>query len=152
MLIQYREGCLIEALKSGEVQAIGHQANCFNTMNSGVARAIREQLPEAYEADCRTPRGSLTKLGSVSVGFTEFGPVFNLYGQHAYGRDGKQYTDYDALEHALDKMAQMLWTSEFQGKIGFPKLGCGLGGGDWSVVSEMISQDFPFWEVIVYTK
>ena len=41
MSITYKEGCLIQGFKRGEVQAIGHQANCQNTMGSGVAKAIR---------------------------------------------------------------------------------------------------------------
>ena len=47
-------------------QAIIHQANCQTTMGSGIAKQIREKYPEAFEADCRTTRGDITKLGSFS--------------------------------------------------------------------------------------
>ena len=44
----YVKGNLIEALKSGSVQAIAHQANCFNTMGSGVALAIKNAFPKVF--------------------------------------------------------------------------------------------------------
>ena len=85
MPITYKNGCLIEGFKAGEVRAIAHQANCFNTMGSGVAKALREAFPEIYEADCQTEKGSRDKLGSLSWTFNEHGMMFNLYGQYKYG-------------------------------------------------------------------
>ncbi len=50
----------------GGAQGIIHQANCQNTMGSGIAREIRARYPEAYEVDCKTIAGDYKKLGTFS--------------------------------------------------------------------------------------
>lgn len=157
MSLRYKVGDLCEALKSGEVGAIGHQANCFNTMNSGVAKAIRLAFPDAYKADCETSKGDKEKLGSLSVGWNRdehgniAGLIYNLYGQYNYGYDSKGYTNYDALRNALEEMHSDLLTSGIR-KIGFPKIGAGLGGGDWDTIVKIIEDTFfaGGFEVTIY--
>ena len=147
MKLKYKVGDLCDALKSGEVGAIGHQANCFNTMNSGVAKAIRLAFPDAYTADCETVKGDKEKLGGLSVGWDRddngdmAGLIYNLYGQYNYGYDSKGYTDYDALRSALEEMHFDLLPIEIR-KIGFPKIGAGLGGGDWDIIARIIEDTF----------
>lgn len=158
-MIEYKEGCLVKAFKRGEVQAIAHQANCFNTMGSGVAKAIRAEWPDVYEADCQTVKGDRDKLGTLSwcPVVTDgrrkdgHGPVFNLYGQYNYGYDAKQYTDLEALESAMGVMARFCRVMNIT-KIGLPKLGCGLAGANWDDVAEIIERQLGQFEVIVYIK
>lgn len=138
--LTYKKGCLIEAAKSGRLSAIAHQANCFNTMKSGIAPLIAAYCPEAYEADQKTEKGNKSKLGTFTYGFSSNGVmVWNLYGQYNYGRvPGVVYTNYDALFQALSKMGAWLYNSSGPNTIGLPKLGCGLAGGDWQVVEQII--------------
>lgn len=159
MSLQYKEGCLIDALASGEVQAIGHQANCFHTMNSGVAKAIRQAYPGAYDADVeQTVKGDLGKMGNFSIYQVRDGEgnpgglIYNLYGQYNYGYDSKGYTNYEALESAMWGMRNDLLTGNNLRRIGFPKIGSGLGGGDWRTIEEIISVVFDGFEVTVYLK
>lgn len=131
-MIEYRKGCVVEAFKTGEYIAILHQANCFNTMNSGVAKAIREEFPTAYVADCQTTRADVSKLGGFTYAVIESlaGVVVNLYGQYNYGRDGRKYTQVDYLEKAMERARNSL----LKGKnlsVCIPRIGCGLGGADW---------------------
>ena len=145
--LTYKVGDLCEALRTGEVETIGHQANCFNTMNSGVAKAIRTAFPDAYVADCETVKGDRGKLGKLSLGWDTdengdiAGTVYNLYGQYNYGYDSKGYTDYDALRSALEAMHFDLLPIEKR-KVGFPKIGAGLGGGDWDTIAQIIEDTF----------
>lgn len=153
MGIVYKKGCLIEGFKSGEVRVIGHQANCQNTMNSGVAKAIRLAFPEAYEADCGTVRGDYSKLGGISTCINNNGIIVNIYGQYNYGYDGIRYTDYEALESGFNHMIDMLTYIEYQGKIGLPKLGCDRGGGDWNIVEGLIKETLAEkHDVIIYVR
>jgi O-acetyl-ADP-ribose deacetylase (regulator of RNase III) len=149
--MRYRQGDLIQALKNGEVGVIAHQANCMNTMGSGVAKAIRENFPEAYAADCETERGDADKLGNYTFAENEHGLIFNLYGQYNYGRDGAHYTQLASLEEALENMAIYLTDIGYKGKVGIPKLGCGLGGADWNQVARVVSRALDNFEVIVYS-
>ena len=160
-MITYKVGDLIEALKTGEVNAIGHQANCFCTMNSGVAKAIKLNFKDAWDADQETEKGDRTKLGDSSVGAhyredRDVGLIYNLYGQYNYGYDAAGYTDYDSLEKALISMRDDLLSAthimpEYL-KVGFPKIGAGLGGGDWDTIEAIIKSVFadPEWNVTIY--
>jgi O-acetyl-ADP-ribose deacetylase (regulator of RNase III) len=154
-MLKYKIGDICEALAAGDIDAIGHQANCFNTMNSGVAKAIRTRFPEAYEADCRTTKGDESKFGDLSLATvcTEFGfgIIYNLYGQYNYGYDAKGYTDYSKLEQALTAMRDDLLTARDLRSVGFPKIGAGLGGGDWDTIAEIIDRLFSDeFYVIIY--
>jgi O-acetyl-ADP-ribose deacetylase (regulator of RNase III) len=77
-------------------QAIIHQANCFNTMGSGIACQIRQRYPEAYEADCKTISGDRSKLGKFSWVKTNDGKyhIYNCYSQYQYGRDQRQTSHF----------------------------------------------------------
>lgn len=144
--MKYIVGDICDALEAGDVDAIGHQANCFNTMNSGVAKAIRTRFPEAYEADCKTIKGDIEKFGDLSLAtvVTEFGfgLIYNLYGQYNYGYDAAGYTSYEKLEQALTAMRDDLLTVKSLRCVGFPKIGAGLGGGDWGTIAEIIDRLF----------
>lgn len=149
-MLEYKTGDLIAAFKAGEIGVIAHQSNCFCTMGSGVALSIKKNFPDAYMADCRTVKGDKRKLGTWTSTVTKYGPVFNLYGQFDYGKDGARYTKYEALYSAMNDMARVLRTVNFNGKIGLPKIGCGTAGGNWSIVSMIIEEVLSDWEVIIY--
>lgn len=157
MSLTYKSGCLIEALDTGEVSAIAHSANCFNTMKSGVAKAIVERWPAVAEADQATNKGDPDKLGTLS--FTpvfcddcEIRPVFNLYGQFTYGREkGMIYTDLKALGNALHQMKLFLDSLQIK-RVGLPKLGAGLGGAKWEDVESYIITELAGLDVTIYSK
>lgn len=144
-------GDLVEAFLRGDVNVLGHQANCFNTMGAGIALQIKQKLPQAYAADCATLKGNPHKLGKMSYAVIGKGMVFNLYGQFKFGF-GKTQTDYVALRSALNSMAEKLVDHKHTAKIGLSKLGCGLAGGDWAVVSSMIADVFEGFDVTIYQK
>lgn len=156
-MITYKAGCLIEALDKGEVSAIAHQANCQNTMKSGVAKAIVERWPAVAEADQATKKGDPDKLGTLS--FTpvfcedcEIRPVFNLYGQYTYGREkGVVYTDVKALGNAMAQMKLFLDSIGIK-RVGLPKLGAGLGGAKWEDIESAIETELAGLDVIIYSK
>lgn len=150
-MLKYKVGDLCQALVDCEVSAIGHQANCFNTMNSGVAKAIKMAFPDAWQADQETGKGDIHKFGDSSVGTFyrddhSMGLIYNLYGQYNYGYDAKGYTSYPKLTQALESMRDdLLSATDYHPeyfKVGFPKIGAGLGGGDWDTIAEIINDVF----------
>jgi O-acetyl-ADP-ribose deacetylase (regulator of RNase III) len=130
-----------DLLKS-DCDVIAHQANCQSIMGAGIAKQIRKLYPNAYLADKYDTRHPIDKLGSCSYTKVNGKFIFNLYGQLQPGR-GLQ-TDYESLKNSIIEMMQVL--IQFNGhvydlKIGFPyKIGCGLAGGDWRVVSKLLEQ------------
>ncbi len=137
-------------LLASDCSIIGHQCNCFCTFGAGIARAIREQFPKAYEADLATKRGDRDKMGTFTDYQYEDRHIYNLYGQYGFG-PGRQ-TDYDALEQALTGMAADLAPEAGDRyKIGFPRLGCGLAGGEWSVVEAILERVWKDRQIYVYS-
>ena len=148
-MLKYKVGDLIGAAQEGCLDVIGHQCNCYCTMGSGIAPKIKEAFPEAYEADLETEKGDRDKLGSFSYAKINRWPqsdllVFNLYGQYNYGKG--LHTDYEALRSAISLMSTALSCTKSQNEsgewcIGLPLLGCGLGGGDWKIVEQIIIEE-----------
>jgi len=134
------EGDLIKKAKEGEFDLIAHGCNCFCIMGAGIAEGIRSEFPEAFDADQTTTKGSKEKLGTCSFAKIEREGinliVVNAYTQFDYrGRVVK--VDYDAVRLC------MKWIKEnFEGKrIGLPKIGAGLAGGDWEKISQIIDEE-----------
>ena len=153
MSLKYRVGDLITAASSLEVNVIGHCCNCFNTMKSGIAPLIAKEFPSAYQADQLTRKGDIDKLGRYSLGkhvknegtlFTSTGTLFiyNLYGQYSFGTD-RQHLNYKALRNSLRLMCDDLnfTVRDNPPKIGFPKIGAGLAGGDWNIIEQIIEEE-----------
>lgn len=134
-MVKYLKGDLLE---SG-CDYICHQVNCLGIMGSGIARQIREKWPKVYDvysAHCYET-GKYSLLGDIDiVPLADGNNVINMYSQLDCGYDGKRYTSYDAFDKALHKIKSCVKKNS---TIGFPKnIGCGLGGGDWRIVSAMI--------------
>jgi O-acetyl-ADP-ribose deacetylase (regulator of RNase III) len=135
-----------------DADIIVHQANCFHTMGSGIARVIRENFPEAYEADLKTKKGDKNKLGTFSVAKVEseenprLQRIVNLYSQYDFGRQ-ERHTSYDAMDKGLRHLHNQVieYNQTTQGglnpmrTIAIPwRIGSNLGGGDWKVVRAII--------------
>lgn len=147
-MIEERIGDIFE---QADLDVIAHQANCYCTFGSGIAAVIKEKFPEAYEADCKTKKGDLTKLGTYSTAFIKRENrkfvIANVYGQGGYGNRnyGGRDTNYDALYDGLSLLRDDLVSSNPPRKmiVGLPYgLGSALGGGKWHVVKAIIEDIF----------
>lgn len=134
------QGDLIKKAKEGKFDLIVHGCNCFCTMGAGIAKGIKSEFSGAFDADQATTKGSREKLGTCSFAKIEREGidliVVNAYTQFDYrGRGAK--ADYDAIRSC------MKWIKEnFEGKrIGLPKIGAGLAGGDWEKISQIIDEE-----------
>ena len=87
-----------------------------------------------YQCELFSPEELLGTIDIVNLDDDRI--VVNIYGQLNYGYDGKRYTDYNAFRRALTVFSYL---PPKRATIGFPKnIGCGLGGGDWKVISSII--------------
>ena len=129
-------GNLIDLAAGGRFDVIVHGCNCFGNMGGGIAREISRRYPAALEADRATPRGDRGKLGTTSTAAADGFTIVNAYTQ--YDTTGPQpRVDYDAVGRAFAEVKQ-----RFGGqRIGYPLIGCGLAGGDWAVVGEIIDRE-----------
>ena len=140
-MVKYVKGNLLDS----HCDYICHQVNCQGVMGSGIARQIRDRFPIVYQTYmnrymkwCWDKSEKL--LGTIDVVYVREPNmlVINMYSQDKYGYNGKRYTSYDAFAdalHAIKREVREGYT------IGFPKnIGCGLGGGNWKIISTMIEE------------
>lgn len=119
-----------------------HQVNCQGVMGAGLARQIRVAYPQVYEEYRALCRANPTQLLGLfqPIRITPTFTVANCFAQVNYGRNGL-FTDYAALKKCME--AARLFAETSNGIVRIPyKIGCGLGGGDWNVVYEIIETAF----------
>lgn len=127
---------------------IVHQTNCMGIMGGGLAAQIRQKWPhvnEAYVHHCHIARNERWKLlGTVQfIPVSPYLTVANAFGQlDTSSHAAHCATDYLALGECLRTIRKV-----YDGKlleVYFPyKIGCGLGGGDWDVVLQLLSTFCP---------
>lgn len=133
-------GDLIQLAKNGEFDLIVHGCNCFCTMGAGIAKGIKAAFPAAFEADQATAKGDRGKLGTCTFAVIDRDGtplvVVNAYTQFDYRGSGPK-VDYDAVRSCFR------WIKEqHSGKrIGLPKIGAGLAGGDWARIAGIIEEE-----------
>lgn len=131
------EGDLLELFEKGELDVIAHGCNCRTLMGAGIALQIKKKYPAVFEADGRYALKDMDRLGNYSYMYVRreeagFGLIFNLYTQYNPGKN----LDYAALKLALQKLGNIYKGSD--SKIGLPLIGCGIAGGNWETVQNMI--------------
>lgn len=134
-MIKIIKGDLIKLAKEREFDVICHGCNCFLKMGAGIAKKIKTEFPQAYEADCKTKNGDIRKLGTFSEAYIEEYNliVINAYIQYNYSRF-KNNIDYLKLYECFKNI-----NYKYNGKkIGIPIIGAGLGGGNWDTIYKII--------------
>ncbi|MCY7695340.1 macro domain-containing protein [Bacillus altitudinis] len=150
-MIKTVEGNILDA----EEDIICHQVNCKGVMGAGLAKQIKSKYPNVYKDYkrlCAEQGDDL--LSSVQLITTNDGKtIANLFAQVGYGRKTKQ-TDDDALRSCFEHLKQTVTNPNEENSlhsIAIPYgIGCGLAGGDWTVVREMMEEVLGDCEVTVY--
>lgn len=133
------QGDLIKLALEGHFDVIVHGCNCFHTMGAGAAKQIKDKFPIAYERDLKTPYGSKEKLGTIDYCVIPEGNIFiivNAYTQYTF-ETNKPVVDYNAIRSCFKEIKK-----EFTKlKIGYPRIGAGLAGGDFKIISKIIDEE-----------
>ncbi|MBU1344233.1 MAG: macro domain-containing protein [Proteobacteria bacterium] len=134
------KGDLIQLAQTGRFDIIVHGCNCFCSMGAGIAKLIRDNFPEAYQADLKTGMGEKEKLGTYSLAYIEKnGKIFTIvngYTQYDFSGHGV-LVDYDAVQKLFSRIKKNFATL----RIAYPKIGAGLAKGDWDVISCIINKE-----------
>lgn len=138
--IETRIGNLLDVTEGHIV----HGCNAQGVMGSGVALAVKKKYPEAYidyRKHYETPTGLI--LGKaypfpVSDELT----LWNAITQQEFGTHKRQ-VNYDAVVTCFEQIQEVInkdWHSDILNHIHIPKIGAGLGGGNWDIIHEIIEQ------------
>ncbi len=136
-----------------------HGCNCHGVMGGGIAKAIRSEWSDVYDAYKRHQARVGLRLGDVNFvasasfrgtnvrhhvhEFSEQLPpgviVANAMTQQDFGSDPDVvYVSYDAVEAAFARIAVVARAAELD--VHFPLIGCGLAHGKWPEVDLRIQR------------
>lgn len=141
MIVEEFEGNIITMFNKGKFDAIIQGCNCFCLMRASLAVQIAYHFPMAVIVDNLTKHGDISKMGTYTKVKVKEGYIINAYTQYYPGA----HFEYQALIDVLKKINE-----NFKGKhIGFPEIGCGIGGGDWLIVRKIIDENTPDIKVTI---
>lgn len=160
MEIVYRKGDLLEAPEI----VLAHGCNAQGVMGSGVAKAIRARYPSAYAAyRAQYENHNLgLNLGDVIwVSQSDGKTIANCITQERYGKDGRRYVDYDAVRLCMREInavgfalqqQKRNWWDEVDSffRFAMPKIGAGLGGGNWDEIAKIVEEETIWVQAVVY--
>lgn len=147
MRMQIIQGNLLDCTEGLTI----HGCNAQGVMGSGVAKQLRDKYPQIYPSYVKF----LAQLKSENIpplGNTDFIRISrdlsigSCITQEFYGKDGRKYVDYDAIDEAL--IAVACHNIEI---VNIPYGFCsGLGGGNWGVVQAIIQHRLAHNDVRIY--
>jgi O-acetyl-ADP-ribose deacetylase (regulator of RNase III) len=146
--ISYRIGDATSPCISSPARVIAHVCNDLGAWGAGFTAALDRRWSE--------PRAEYLALGAKqvlgSVQLVRVGPllwVANIVAQRGLpSRGNRRPLSYDALGTGL--WALRTRADELTASVHMPRIGCGLGGGSWDVVSQIVARCLRPLEVYVY--
>lgn len=142
MITKYIKGDITET----ELKYIAHGVNCQNKMGSGVAKALFtkwSRVKSEYHMVSNKCLGRVSLVGYPDV------TIFNCFTQYNYGYDGNKYVNYAAIVNCFTFMKNLIPNIGQDIRLAIPKIGCGLAGGDWNIVEQLINDtvgdDLEIW-------
>jgi O-acetyl-ADP-ribose deacetylase (regulator of RNase III) len=143
MSIEYKTGDATAPAGTGP-KIVVHVCNDIGGWGRGFVLAISRRWPEPerrYRAWHAGEEKQPLALGEVqSVQVTEEIWVANLIGQRDIRTsNGVPPVRYEAIREGLRKVA--LEAKRLGASVHMPRIGCGLAGGDWNLVSQIIESE-----------
>lgn len=143
MITKYIKGDITET----ELRHIAHGVNCQNVMGSGVAKALYTKFPKVKkEYHEYFESFEDVKPGEWFCVSQDGKEIYNLFTQEFYGYDKKRYVNYAAIVECFKELVEF---AEIKEPLAIPKIGCGLAGGDWKFVEQLINDtvgdDLEIW-------
>ena len=145
-MITTKKGDLLHAKE----KIIAHQVNCFGAAG-GLAAAVFDKYPVAEQdyqqlVQRMKPKRLLGK--AILTGQQPDGHIVaNIFGQYHPGADYRP----DALRDALKQLAAIARSQDWSVAIPY-KLSCGICGGDWNEVHEILRQTMRGVDCVIYRR
>lgn len=149
--MNYIKGNLFDS----KADVLCHQVNLYGVMGGGIASELRERYPNVYNRyrnHCDEYKFSESLLGSsliVPKDEKNNQYIANCFCQNDFSRDGC-LTNYEKMRECFINVIN--WMKQNGKKtVAFPyKIGCGIAGGNWSIVLGIIEDVFKDVEVEIW--
>ena len=147
-MIEYRTGNIAN-VTSG---VVAHGCNAQGVMRSGVALAVRNRWPRVFDSYKHFVHYQRPLLGKVDlVKINDDLLVANCITQVLFGREpGIRYVSYVAVTMCFEELRRQLAELNTDYVINIPRVGAGLGGGKWEIISKLIEAAMPNHRIICW--
>lgn len=136
MITRYIKGNILDT----ELSNIAHGVNCQNVMGSGVAKVLADKWPgvkegyhDLFKFQAIPGEDILGTVAQIEI-IDDNKTVWNCFTQLHYLPRNKRNVNYRAIVCCFMQLVE-LGVEE----IAIPKIGCGLAGGDWNIVEQLIN-------------
>jgi O-acetyl-ADP-ribose deacetylase (regulator of RNase III) len=141
MLLEYKHGDIFTT----DCKYFVHGCNSHGIMSAGLAKMVRQKYPKAYQDYLDVYNSNGLILGEFYCSEQPDGKVIiNAITQKDYGTD-KVQVSYWAIANVFRSLNALGIK-----KLALPKIGAGLAGGDWNVISAIIENEAKNYKPIVY--
>jgi len=148
------KGDILSIAENGYLDVVVHGCNCFCIMGAGIALQIAHRYPEIKSIDIRTVCGGISKLTNHTMGVVGNHSTFKIINAYTQYKPG-HVLDKTALYSNIKKTVRNIFSlgpeELLKGlsreknqivRIGFPRIGAGIAGGDWNIISNIIKQEY----------
>lgn len=132
-------------IRENEYSVIVHCCNMLGAWGAGFVIPLAKRYPNARSSYFNYIHKGNVKLGDVDeVKVTDNIYVANLMGQKFLGKgpNGEIPCDYNAIEKGFLNIIGSWFNRNEYYSIHMPRIGCGLAGGDWKVIEDIIKRTF----------
>lgn len=145
-MVTIKTGDLLNAQET----VIAHQVNCFGAAG-GLAAAVFNKYPYAendyMQMVQRAKPWGLLGMAQMTGQQPDGHIIANLFGQYHPGADYRP----DALREALENLGNRARVMEWS--VALPwKLSCGICGGDWDEVQDIIDEAMVGVDCVIYKR
>ena len=148
-MINFIKGDATKPVGDEDIKVIAHICNDKGGWGAGFVLALSNRYPKAEEAYRDSEKYDLGTIQLVKVDKDMF--VCNMIAQKGYISPSNPHPiQYDALATCLKKLFTILGNDT---SLHMPRIGCGLAGGKWEKVEEVIKtarQEKPYVPIYVY--
>ena len=123
---------------------IVHGCNSVGVMGAGIALQIKNRFPDAFEEYKKEFIRHGLALGTATVATVDTNKyIVNAITQTLSG-DRRRQVNYEAIAECFERVG--LFHEKIEKQTGtnldivFPKIGAGLGGGNWDIISTIIDK------------
>lgn len=132
-------------MRENEKSVIVHCCNTLGAWGAGFVIPLAKRYPLTKDSYKKYIHSGNVHLGDVDeVKVTDNIYVENLMGQSfLYPKpNGEIPCNYQAIEKGFEKIITFFKDRNEAYSIHMPRIGCGLAGGEWSIIEKIIKQTF----------
>ena len=135
-MIKYEKGDATRPIETEGNRIIIHICNDAGKWGKGFVLSLSKRWPSLRDSYLQDPK----TLGTLNVYKLEDNIfVANLIAQHGiYVRNGIPPIRYEALETCLTELNDFILKNIPNPSIHAPRLGCGLAGGKWDIIQQIL--------------